>query len=118
MRLLQSLLLLCLLVSLPVNSIMAVSMPLCLPDSERPAGVEVMHGHAHGVWADSHSQTLTFDACQLACEKCSICAMAALAPPLALQQALPLAAVQPLWVDARLPSPAPAPPFRPPLSLL
>lgn len=114
MRLLQSLLLLCLLVSLPVNSIMAVSMPLCLPDSERPAGVEVMHGHANG---DSHAQTLAFDACQLACEKCSICAMAALAPPLVLQ-ALPLVVVQPLWADARLPSPTPAPPFRPPLSLL
>lgn len=117
MRLLQSLLLLCLLVSLPVNSIMAVSMPLCLPDGERSVGVEAMHGHASGGWADSHTQTLTFDACQLACEKCSICAMAALASPLALQ-ALPRAAVQPLSTVARLPSSTPAPPFRPPLSLL
>lgn len=118
MRLLHSLLLLCLLVSLPVNSVMAVMMPLCLPGTEQPAGAWEMHEHVARTQADDHAPNGALDACKLACEKCSVCAQAALPPSLVPLPQLPLTAARSLLPNALLPTPAPTPPFRPPLHLL
>lgn len=118
MRLLHSLLLLCLLLSLPVNSVMAGMMPLCLPGTELPAGARVMHEHRAGAQADKQAPNGVLDACQLACEKCSVCAQAALPPTLIPLPQLPLTTTRALLADSLLPTPAPTPPFRPPLHLL
>jgi len=118
MRLFHSLLLLCLLVSLPVNSVMAVMMPLCLPGTEQPAGARLMHGHVAGAQRGEHTPNGALDACKLACEKCSVCAQAALPPTLIPLAQLPLTAARSPLADSLLPTPAPTPPFRPPLPLL
>ncbi|MDP3817120.1 hypothetical protein [Pseudomonas sp.] len=118
MRLLHSLLLLCLLLSLPVNSVMAGMMPLCLPGTEQPAGVRGMHGHMAGAQASEHAPNNALDACKLACEKCSVCAQAALPPTLIPLAPLPLTTARALLADPLLLTPAPTPPFRPPLPLL
>lgn len=118
MRLFHSLLLLCLLVSLPVNSVMAAMMPLCLSAAQQSGGAPVAHEHATGVQHGKHAHNGVMDICELACEQCSVCAQAALPPSLIPVPQLPISTARAPLPDTLLPPPAPTPPFRPPLHLL
>lgn len=115
MRLFHPLLLLCLLVSLPLNSVMAAMMPLCLAAPQQPAGTPAADEHAAGVQHGKHLHNGVIDLCKLACEQCSVCAQAALAPSLIPVPQLPVSAARAPLPDTLLPTPAPTPPFRPPL---
>lgn len=118
MRLRHSILLLCLLVSLPANSVMAAMMPLCLSVTEQSGGASATHEHAAGVQHGKHAHSDTMDICALVCEQCSACAHAALPPALTPATLLPISTARALSPDALSPSPAPTPPFRPPLHAL
>jgi hypothetical protein len=118
MRLSHVFLLLCLLVSLPVNSVMAAMMPLCLSAPQQTGGTPVAHAHATGVQHGKHAHNGVMDICKLACEQCSVCAQAALPPSLIPVPQLPISTVRSPLPDTLVPPPAPTPPFRPPLHLL
>jgi hypothetical protein len=120
MRLLHSLLLLCLLLSLPVNSVMAGMMPLCPPGTEQSTGTQPqrMHEHMASTPTNSHAPIDAQDVCKLVCEKCSVCTQAALPPTLIPLAQLPLSTARAPLADFLLPTPAPTPPFRPPLPQL
>lgn len=105
-------------VCVPVGTVMAALMPLCI--SGKPASVSLVSVDSHSHVEDEagtgpHTHDGKSKQCQAACEKCDLCSQAVLDTPVLQVPSLSLASQFNARLVALSPQHVPHPLYRPPL---